>query len=99
MGAVQTRRKSHYPWTKRWGAGQGADDPYCSTVVGQVFRGNRRAYGPNGAEIDTGDSRARFIYGGGSSLNNPFAPMQTLRPTYGCTRGHNQDVTNLGDAI
>lgn len=28
-----------------------------------------------------------------------FDPQQPLTPTLGCTRGHNEDVTNLGNAI
>jgi RHS repeat-associated protein len=79
----------------------GAGGGYCSTVVGVVYTGGgNRAYGTDGAFINTGDSRGRAIHGGGSSLGpNAFDPIQPLTPTSGCTRGHNQDVNNLGNAI
>jgi RHS repeat-associated protein len=77
----------------------GAGAPYCSIVVGVIYAGNRPAYGLNGADINTGDLRQRNIHGGGSHLPNPFTPYQPLRPTRGCTRGHNTDVINLGRAI
>ena len=80
----------------------GAADPYTThNVVGQSDRhAGERAYGPAGAFIDTGDSRQRHIHGGGSSLKqHAFDPQQRLTPTFGCTRGHNQDVINLGNAL
>jgi len=69
--------------------------------VGQSDRhAGEAAFGPAGAFIDTGDSRGRDIHGGGSSLKqHAFDPDQPLTPTLGCTRGHNQDVINLGNAI
>jgi RHS repeat-associated protein len=83
------------------GAKPGAADPYTSDVVGASNRhAGDPAYGPAGAFIDTGDSRGRDIHGGGSSLGvHAFDPQQPLTPTLGCTRGHNEDVTNLGNAI
>jgi len=78
----------------------GAGNPYCSTVVGVLYTGGGKpAYGMNGAYINTGDPRGRVIHGGGSRLADPYDPNQPLTPTHGCTRGHNQDVVDLGDAI
>jgi RHS repeat-associated protein len=78
----------------------GAGNPYCSTVIGVLpTAGGNPAYGPVGAYINTGDSRGRVVHGGGSSLEDPFDPNQPLTPTRGCTRGHNQDVVDLGQVI
>jgi len=80
----------------------GAGDPYCSTVAGVVNTGGGNpAYGINGAYIKTGDARGRDIHGGGSVLGpvQAFDPYQPLKPTLGCTRGHNQNVVDLGVAI
>jgi RHS repeat-associated protein len=80
----------------------GAGDPYTThNVVGVVNQGNDARFGPNGAFIDTGDSpRNRDIHGGGSSLKqHAFDSQQPLTPTFGCTRGHNEDVINLGNAL
>jgi hypothetical protein len=82
----------------------GAGDPFRTpAIIGLSFRGfthgGERGYGPVGAFIDVGDPRKRDIHGGGSSLKDPFAPRQKLTPTLGCTRGHNNDVINLGHAI
>ena len=78
----------------------GADAPYKSDVVGVSNRhGDSAAYGPKGAFIDTGDSRGRDIHGGGTGLADPLAPQQGWKPTLGCTRGQNEDVINLGNAI
>jgi RHS repeat-associated protein len=78
----------------------GAGDPYCSTVVGVLYTGGGDPRdGMNGSCINTGDTRGRVIHGGGASLADPFDPNQPLTPTRGCTRGHNQDVVDLGGAI
>ena len=57
------------------------------------------AYGPYGAYIDTGDPRGRDIHGGGTGLPDPYAARQGWKPTYGCTRGQNEDVQRLSRAI
>ena len=78
----------------------GADAPYKSDVAGVSNRHwESAAYGPKGAFIDTGDSRGRDIHGGGTGLADPLAPQQGWKPTLGCTRGQNEDVINLGNAI
>jgi hypothetical protein len=84
-------------------AEQGAGDPYRThNIVGVSNRhAGEPAFGPAGAFIDTGDyPRGRDIHGGGTSLGSQaFDPQQPLTPTRGCTRGHNEDVINLGIAI
>lgn len=81
-------------------ANPGATDPYTTPDTNWISRGTRsRAYGPDGAYIDTGDPRGRDIHGGGSRLRDPFAPEQGWAPTQGCTRGQNEDVRRLGEAI
>ncbi len=78
----------------------GAADPYTSPDVNWIAEGtNSRAYGPDGAYIDTGDRRGRDIHGGGSALPRPFDARQGWTPTLGCTRGQNEDITQLGRAI
>jgi hypothetical protein len=82
----------------------GANDPYSTpNIKGVKFTGGTdKAYGQNGAFIDTGDSRGRAVHGGGSGLTDgtAFADRQSkLMPTYGCTRGFNIDVINLGKQI
>jgi len=80
----------------------GANAPYKSDVVGVSNRhgGDNVAYGPKGAFIDTGDTaRGRDIHGGGTGLPDPMADRQGWKPTLGCTRGQNEDVINLGNAI
>jgi hypothetical protein len=56
-------------------------------------------YGPAGALIDVGDSRHRYVHGGGTGLADPMAPQQGWKPTLGCTRGQNGDVIKLGNAV
>ena len=72
-----------------------------STVRGVLHGRAALAYGPEGSQIDTGDSRGRWIHGGGTSLHQAHAydPAQRLTPTFGCTRGHNSDVARLGREI
>lgn len=41
------------------------------------------------------DPRGRAIHGGGSNLDDPYAPYQNLTPTYGCYRMHNADIYHL----
>ena len=82
----------------------GANDAYSThNIVGVVHVGDaQKAYGPDGAYIKTSDPRGRDIHGGGSALSDSdaFAPFQSrLMPTYGCTRGYNQDIIDLGEAI
>jgi hypothetical protein len=90
---------------------KGANDPYSTpNIVGVVHGGNRDAYGVDGAYIKTGDPRGRDVHGGGTRLAKgkdgkpdptkpQFAPQQPLLPTQGCTRGHNEDLVNLGKMI
>ena len=84
----------------------GANNPYSTdNVVGvktDAAHADRPEYGPKGAFIDTGDSRGRAIHGGGSGLTDGTAlgdRQSKLMPTYGCTRGFNDDVIKLGNAI
>jgi uncharacterized protein RhaS with RHS repeats len=78
-----------------------ANGCFCTADVNWISSGTRsRAYGPDGSYIDTGDSpRGRDIHGGGTGLKDPFAPNQGWKPTLGCTRGQNDDVKRLGQAI
>ncbi|MFP5237882.1 MAG: RHS repeat-associated core domain-containing protein [Acidobacteriota bacterium] len=57
-----------------------------------------RAYGPKGAAISTDDPHGQWIHGGGRESDSQ-QPNQTLIPTYGCTRMHNQDVITLGQNL
>jgi uncharacterized protein RhaS with RHS repeats len=78
----------------------GANGCFCTPDVNWISSGtSSRAYGPDGSYIDTGDSRGRDIHGGGTGLKDPFAPNQGWKPTMGCTRGQNDDVKRLGQAI
>lgn len=82
------------------GAAPGARDPYTTPDTNWLPGGTRSgAYGPDGSYIDTGDPRGRDIHGGGSRLRDPFAPNQGWAPTQGCTRGQNEDVRRLGEAL
>jgi len=45
--------------------------------------------------IHTGDPRGRDIHGGGSSLQDPYAPYQGWLCTYGCLRMQNADIVEL----
>ena len=81
---------------------KGAADPYSTpNIVGVVHRGDSLPYGADGAYIKTGDPRGRDIHGGGTSLKKEHYkdPNQPLTPTFGCSRGHNQDIINLGKHI
>lgn len=60
-------------------------------------RANGPAYGT--FYIKTGDPRGRDIHGGGSGLQNPFAPRQGWVPTYGCLRMQNKDGEKLSKFI
>jgi hypothetical protein len=77
----------------------GAQDPFTTPDVTPIDTINSPSYGPPGAYINTGDPRGRDIHGGGSSLPDPFAPRQGWLPTYGCTRGQNEDVQALAKSI
>jgi RHS repeat-associated protein len=82
----------------------GARDAFSTPDVNVLPRTNNPAsYGTPGAYIDTGDPRGRDIHGGGScpanNFGDPLADRQGWCPTFGCTRGQNEDVKNLGDAI
>ncbi len=77
----------------------GACDPFTTSDVTPRDDINSPKYGPNGAYIDTNDPRGRDIHGGGSALADPFAPRQGWKPTYGCTRGQNEDVQEMNRRI
>ncbi len=84
----------------------GANAPYSTPgVVGvktDAAHAGQPAYGPKGSFIDTGDPRGRAIHGGGSGLHDGSAlgeRQSRLMPTFGCTRGFNNDVIRLGKAI
>ncbi|HEX7028793.1 MAG TPA: RHS repeat-associated core domain-containing protein, partial [Gammaproteobacteria bacterium] len=78
----------------------GADGPYTTSDINWIPAGTKSpAYGPDGAYIDTGDPRGRDIHGGGSCLDDPYADKQGWCKTLGCTRGQNEDVERLGEAI
>lgn len=49
--------------------------------------------------IYTGDSRGRDIHGGGSILDDPYAPYQGWLCTYGCLRMQNADGQELSRLI
>ena len=59
------------------------------------------AYGPGYGTfyITTGDPRGRDIHGGGSDLDDPFAPYQGWEGTYGCLRMQNADGEELSQMI
>lgn len=76
----------------------GAASPYSGVITSECPTGKLgTAYGT--AKVLTGDPRARWIHGGGSSLPDPYAPQQGWRPTRGCTRGQSGDVESLCGAI
>jgi RHS repeat-associated protein len=77
----------------------GADSGFISENPYHRYRGKSAPYGPNGSYIETNDPRGRDIHGGGSGLKDPYANKQGWRKTYGCTRGQNEDVNNLGWVI
>ncbi|MEI2768664.1 MAG: RHS repeat-associated core domain-containing protein [Nitrosomonas sp.] len=78
----------------------GAKNPFTTPDANWIPKGTQsKAYGPDGSYIDTGDPRGRDIHGGGSRLQDPFAPKQGWVPTMGCTRGQNEDIKRLGEAI
>ncbi|MDT8900702.1 L,D-transpeptidase [Anaeroselena agilis] len=49
--------------------------------------------------ITTGDPRGRDIHGGGTGLDDPYAPNHELLPTHGCLRMQNADGTDLSRRI
>ena len=57
---------------------------------------NTREYGPEGAAIKTNDPNGQWLHGGGGKEDSQ-EPNQELKPTYGCTRLHNQDAITLGN--
>ena len=58
---------------------------------------NDEAYGT--FYISTGCPRGRDIHGGGSGLDDPYAPRQGWVPTYGCLRMQNEDGQELSYMI
>ncbi len=90
--AIRTRNKV----TKS--SKSGADGNYSTDDI-KVISVKSKAFGPKGAYINTSDPRKRHIHGGGSGSDNPFADYQGWYPTYGCTRGQNKDVIELGKRI
>lgn len=76
----------------------GADLPYSGTITLNCQLGLLGvAYGR--AKVLTGDSRSRWIHGGGTGLRSPYALQQGWKPTMGCTRAQNGDVISLCEAI
>ncbi len=84
----------------------GADDPYFGRITSAEINRNKKL-GPSfgTAKIYTDDvPRGRIIHGGGHTSNkalvsDPFAPRQGWVPTYGCTRGQNEDVEKMAGLI
>ncbi|MGE4553952.1 MAG: RHS repeat domain-containing protein [Desulfovibrionaceae bacterium] len=79
----------------------GANAPFSTDDV-QVINHTEtpKSFGPDGAYIDTGDSRGRDIHGGGGSgVEQATRPRQGWRKTKGCTRGQNEDVMEMGRQI
>jgi hypothetical protein len=77
----------------------GAGGPLSTTITGVLTdpgHANRREFGPEGAAINTADDRRRLLHGGGRR-SDWSDPNQTLIPTHGCTRLHNQDAITLGN--
>jgi RHS repeat-associated protein len=97
---IETLSKTSASWERDH---PGAGGPYCGLFVGVRRGGDTVEYGKNGAKIITTDDRYRWIHGGGTPLvkrgEDPLAPYQDLTETQGCTRGHNQDVIDLGKAL
>lgn len=60
-------------------------------------RNNGRAFGT--FYVSTGDPRERAIHGGGSNLDDPFAPRQGWLGTHGCLRMQNEDGEELSQII
>jgi RHS repeat-associated protein len=75
-------------------ANPGANDPYSTPDIVGCIDISAKRYG-NDAYINTGDPRGRAIHGGGSGLSDPFAPRQGWVPTFGCTRGQNEDIHRI----
>jgi hypothetical protein len=81
----------------------GAADPYSKDITGCEIRttgvnsADDNKYGA--AIIHTADPRVRFLHGGGSGLPDPLASRQGWKPTLGCTRMQNEDVTKLCELI
>ena len=66
-----------------------------------VFAEITDEYGPayGSFYITTGDVRGRDIHGGGSGLDEPYAPRQGWQPTLGCLRMQNEDGIELSAMI
>ncbi|MCM2268198.1 MAG: hypothetical protein NDI60_10550 [Elusimicrobiales bacterium] len=109
---IEGKNTTFYPGFFNWGrtfsietrndvassAKPGAKAPFSTPNIG-LLSIKSPAFGPNGAYIDTGDDRGRDIHGGGSSLDDPYAPNQGWLPTFGCTRAQNADLQELGKRI
>lgn len=78
----------------------GADDPYNGRITGVVYPegdDNKKKFG--WAMVTTDDERHRWIHGGGSGLDDPYAARQGWVPTLGCTRGQNEDMHQLAQRV
>lgn len=78
-----------------------ADGPFAGYFT-YVSGGNRSsklggAYGTT--KIRHTDTRARWVHGGGSGLNNAYVEKQGWRVTLGCARAQNIDLENLATKI
>jgi RHS repeat-associated protein len=79
----------------------GAGGPLSTTITGVLTdagHANKREYGPEGAAINTADDRRQLLHGGGRR-SDWSEPNQSLIPTFGCTRLHNQDAITLGNFV
>jgi hypothetical protein len=77
-------------------AREGADDPYVGNITRCEINNLKElgdAFGT--VKIYTTDNRSRWIHGGGTDLDDPYAPHQGWKPTLGCTRGQNEDLEKL----
>ena len=61
--------------------------------------GIKQGYAYGTFYIETGDPRERDIHGGGSDLEDPYAPEQGFEATYGCLRMLNRDGEELSQMI
>lgn len=75
----------------------GAAGPYSGEVTYCQLGKLNKAYGT--AKMRTTDPRSRWVHGGGTGLEDPWAAQQGWKPTEGCTRAQNSDVETLCSTI
>ncbi len=77
-----------------------AAGPITSADVYVRYKQDSWPYGPMGAYIEVDRDRQRNIHGGGTCKKEAsLKPRQGWCPTYGCTRGQNDDVQELARRI